>query len=572
MHRCSRAQLRNLFSRARVLLQIPGSLLRVTTEGKKLLPGQESPRVSTKSHRSVAVERQMEMMIEDDRSEGNLVKKKKKQKKGQASVPENKNCTVDDGSPTEVKKERKKSKKVETVVIEDESRDEGDERKNKKRKNVNDSLNDAGGSDAIETAKEGVKKKNQQQVDDINNVEIAQSSGKEEMEKKERKEKKVKNNTVQSQAENVKIQEEKEEQQAGKEEEPKKAKKRKNNILSVNTEVTEEQSKRKKKKTSEEETTVAIDEVTTTKKKAEVGENELKLETAAGGTEGEEVMVKKKNKNKAENGVVTPEIKRSKAKKTETDSMLDESGILLEEEKTEQKKKGKGRKASVEVTEVEDTEPKKKKRKKGSSKGEEEWPLIKCEENEEAGDTTSKKVKKKKSSAEVTQTEKDVGVETGAKKKKKKKIEEASPQMDMVFLSEKSGNTDEININQERRPVMQKEIDKASQPEKPAKPSGLGQWSTARFDSSDQQQKFLRLMGGFKKGFQPAAASTGGANLAMGQDAQQQLQQGLLGEFERAHTRRMDFSNKGAGLGFSAPSNKKFSIDINTSRSIRFDD
>ena len=101
---------------------------------------------------------------------------------------------------------------------------------------------------------------------------------------------------------------------------------------------------------------------------------------------------------------------------------------------------------------------------------------------------------------------------------------------------------------------------------------GLGQWSTARFDSSDQQQKFLRLMGGFKKGFQPAAASTDGANMAMGQDAQQQLQQGLLGEFERAHTRRMDFSNRGSGLGFSAPSNKKFSIDINTSRSIRFDD
>lgn len=79
-------------------------------------------------------------------------------------------------------------------------------------------------------------------------------------------------------------------------------------------------------------------------------------------------------------------------------------------------------------------------------------------------------------------------------------------------------------------------------------------------------------MGGFKKGFQPAAASTGGANMAMGKEAQQQLQQGLLGEFERAHSRRMDFSNRGAGLGFTAPSNKKFSIDINASRSVRFDD
>lgn len=101
---------------------------------------------------------------------------------------------------------------------------------------------------------------------------------------------------------------------------------------------------------------------------------------------------------------------------------------------------------------------------------------------------------------------------------------------------------------------------------------GFGQWSSAQFNSSEQQQKFLRLMGGFKKSFQPSSESTGGGNMALGKDAQQQLQQGLLGEFERAQSRRMDFSNRGAGLGFTAPSNKKFSIDINASRSVRFDD
>ncbi|XP_044046231.1 lysine-rich nucleolar protein 1 isoform X2 [Siniperca chuatsi] len=152
------------------------------------------------------------------------------------------------------------------------------------------------------------------------------------------------------------------------------------------------------------------------------------------------------------------------------------------------------------------------------------------------------------------------------------KSEKESPQMDVVFLSEKTGNADEVTINQKRRQALQMEIDKASQPQKPVKPAGFGQWSTAQFDSSDQQQKFLRLMGGFKKGFQPAAGSTGGANMALGKDAQQQLQQGLLGEFERAHSRRVDFSNRGAGLGFAAPSNKKFSIDINTCRSVRFND
>lgn len=117
------------------------------------------------------------------------------------------------------------------------------------------------------------------------------------------------------------------------------------------------------------------------------------------------------------------------------------------------------------------------------------------------------------------------------------------------------------------------EIDQASQPQKAATatPSGLGQWGTAEFGSSEQQQKFLRLMGGFKKGFQPVSSNRGGGNMALGRDAQQQLQKGLLGDFERAHSRRMNSSNRGVGLGFSAPSTK-FSIDANMTRSIRFDD
>lgn len=101
---------------------------------------------------------------------------------------------------------------------------------------------------------------------------------------------------------------------------------------------------------------------------------------------------------------------------------------------------------------------------------------------------------------------------------------------------------------------------------------GLGQWSTAQFDSSEKQQKFLRLMGGFKKAFQPSAGTAARANMALGKDGQQQLQQKLLDEFDRAHSRRMDSSNRGAGIGFTAPANKTFFIDINASRSVHFDD
>lgn len=100
----------------------------------------------------------------------------------------------------------------------------------------------------------------------------------------------------------------------------------------------------------------------------------------------------------------------------------------------------------------------------------------------------------------------------------------------------------------------------------------LGQWGTAHFENASQQQKFLRLMGGFKKGDKPIGCEEGRANMALGKGAQQRLQQDLLAEFERAQSRRMDFQNKGVGLGFSPQSNKKFFIDVNASRSVRFDD
>lgn len=82
----------------------------------------------------------------------------------------------------------------------------------------------------------------------------------------------------------------------------------------------------------------------------------------------------------------------------------------------------------------------------------------------------------------------------------------------------------------------------------------------------------MRLMGGFKKSSQPITERSGQANMALAKEGQQTLQQGLLGEFERAQSRHLDFRNKGIGLGFTAPSNKKFAIDVHTRNSIRFDD
>ncbi|XP_036957456.1 lysine-rich nucleolar protein 1 isoform X1 [Acanthopagrus latus] len=537
------------------------------------------------SQTTFALERPVEkvkMKMEEEKSKEGFVKKQKKPKKEQASLPKTENCNFNDGSLEEVKKEKKKAKKVDAAVtdLEEESLGGGDERelkkKKKKRKIETESLNNANGFE-VKNENDGEvskkKKKKKLLADGGNQVE---SSVNEEVEKKQRKEKKLKNVSVQTISGNVKTEKEEEEESGGLDKLPKKAKKVKNNALFVSTEKTEEEprekKKKKKKKAIHEETAEAVDEIIVTKKKKKaktnVTESQLKSETPGG------------------------EVKEVKKKKKKGANEVESETVPIEEDKTELRMKGKkhkSRKAAAEVGEVEEMEPNKKKRKKGNSKGDGEvqHSLI-CEEIEEqirenlviVAEDTTRKTKKKKISIKVEAQVEDVSLETGAKKKKKmkKKVKEEvedqheSAQVDVVFLSEKSGNKDEVNINQERRQALQMEVDQASQPQRPARPTGLGQWSTAQFNNSDQQQKFLRLMGGFKKGFQPAAGRTGSTNMALGKDAQQQLQQGLLGEFERAQSRRLDFNNRGAGLGFSAPSNKKFSIDVHACRSVRFDD
>ncbi|KAM3624619.1 uncharacterized protein V6R79_025579 [Siganus canaliculatus] len=556
----------------------------------------------TTNQRSVAVKK-MKMKMEEEVAEGNFAKKEKKLKKGQASVPKNNNDTSDDGK----KEKKKKAKKVDELVInkEDESCEGGGEKKEKKKKKriCNESLNDANTDDGAVSK----KKKKKQLADAENQVEPDLSEVSEEVDKKQKKKKKkAKEEEIQMTSADVESVNT-EEELASNNKLQKKAKKRKSSSLSVSPEETDEQVKQKKKKKqkiTDDKTTEDMDEVSVTEKAGK-----SKIKAAKNGA-----VLETPDRELGEDGEV-------KGKKNNRSAEIE----LVTKEETELKKKGKkSKKASLEVSEVEETKPKKKKKNKANSKQEEEEPSsLKSEETEEqsgdalvaeARETTSKKKKKisinvetqgdggsvenglkkkkkkttnskqeeeepsslKSEEAEEQSGEAVAGETTSKKKKKKKKTkvseEQGSPQMDVVFLSEKPGNTDEVSINLERRQALQMEIDKASMPQKPAKPTGLGQWSTAQFDNKDQQQKFLRLMGGFKKGFQPAAGNTGTASMALGKDGQQKLQQGLLGEFERAQSRRMDFSNRGAGLGFTAPTNKKFSIDATTCRSVRFDD
>ncbi|XP_030207927.1 lysine-rich nucleolar protein 1 isoform X1 [Gadus morhua] len=347
----------------------------------------------------------------------------------------------------------------------------------------------------------------------------------------------------------------------------------------------------------------------TTKKKT-TGSKTSVTKTIASEEESQGVDQKaKKSRAHLEMGKDTLEtVQKKKGKQEETKPIKGKKGsssvVVVEEDGPKPKKKkeiNRGKRevslkveVAQEVSIVDDKQQKSKKKK--NAKEDKQTAVKDMAQNTEtfvfvASDSKGKvkggikgapeeiKTKAKKEEVEVS-----VDKEEKKKKKRRKKIKleeeapqpppEATPHKDVVFLSEKSGNRDEVTINQERRLALQMDIDKESHP--PTKPLGFGQWGTAQFESTDKQQKFLRLMGGFKKegnNASPSGPCSARSNMALAGEKQQDLQQALLGEFERAQSRRVDFSGRGAGLGFSsAPPSKKFSIDANASRSVRFDD
>ncbi|NWI16736.1 KNOP1 protein, partial [Crypturellus soui] len=179
----------------------------------------------------------------------------------------------------------------------------------------------------------------------------------------------------------------------------------------------------------------------------------------------------------------------------------------------------------------------------------------------------------------------DSAEEPGSKPNtKKKKIKRENPENealehmdDVTIVQEKKGNCDEINIDKVRRQALQEEIDRESGKTKvfstKVEPdTKFGQWSTAAFQSPDRGMKFLRLMGGFKKGSVPTQDLTATANkpnMALNREGEEKLQQALKMEFDKA----MDLKqHRRIGLGFQPAANKKVYIDKYTSRSIKFED
>ncbi|NXC73348.1 KNOP1 protein, partial [Anhinga anhinga] len=190
-----------------------------------------------------------------------------------------------------------------------------------------------------------------------------------------------------------------------------------------------------------------------------------------------------------------------------------------------------------------------------------------------------KRKKRKKEVPEVSAEE--PGSQANGKKNKIKREDmgdEALEQVDdITIVQEKKGNCDEVNVDKVRRQALQEEIDRESGKTKTFSPkverdTKFGQWSTATFQSSEEEMKFFRLMGGFKKGSGPIqnlSANTNKPNMALNREGEEKLQQALKMEFDKAMGLKQ---HRGIGLGFQPAANKKVYVDKYTTRSIKFED
>ena len=106
-----------------------------------------------------------------------------------------------------------------------------------------------------------------------------------------------------------------------------------------------------------------------------------------------------------------------------------------------------------------------------------------------------------------------------------------------------------------------------------ANPRFLGQWGTAELASGERQNKFFRLLGGFKASTGQKVATGGSFNSALTADRETLLNKTLETQFDNAMSYVVN-KQRGGGLGYSTPpgENKKFHINTTFSNSVKFDD
>nr|XP_034987089.1 lysine-rich nucleolar protein 1 isoform X1 [Zootoca vivipara]XP_034987092.1 lysine-rich nucleolar protein 1 isoform X1 [Zootoca vivipara] len=306
------------------------------------------------------------------------------------------------------------------------------------------------------------------------------------------------------------------------------------------------------------------------------------LEGTTNVSEEESKVMKKKRKKK----------KRKQPLLTLEDNQDNQSGVSIESQPKQKSKRkpsdGKEKTGLISNSE-QDSKVKKKKMKKrktqtkvesdhsalleddGDVATNESWSATKRTKNA----PKSKKAQDHVVSWEDGRSENDSRQHIKKKKKKKKDRENRGSKACGEEPSFKKAK-----IKQEpklRRQALQEEIDRESGKMKTVKEEGesdahFGQWTTATFENSEQKTKFLRLMGGFKKGSVPVQGPPAHAsklNMALDKSKEQNLQQKLQTEFEKALAWK---HHRGIGLGFQPPIQKQVHIDKFASRSIKFED
>ncbi|KAK6180483.1 hypothetical protein SNE40_012629 [Patella caerulea] len=299
----------------------------------------------------------------------------------------------------------------------------------------------------------------------------------------------------------------------------------------------------------------------------------------------------KEHKNKTKNELETSDnevtVKKKKIKEIENEDLTSE----LDTNDIPKRKKKKRKHVSQEVTsDVETVSPSKKlKKSKGSKDREQNGNAKKSVEKNNCSsdeDKINTKIRKKKSDEKKGCDEQLNSGESKKKKKKKKgrpppsSDEEEEEKLEIEITKSKKKKCKKSKI---REDTIADKTQTESEPKKSENikdPVKLGQWSTVSFDDQKRQDKFQRLLGGFKKDSgKPKSGLYGGltarvsGNNALDRAGQDELNKNLQAQYDSALSIKLG-ATKGLGLGFQPPpgAGKKFYIDTGKSSSVKFDD
>nr|XP_022331954.1 lysine-rich nucleolar protein 1-like [Crassostrea virginica] len=329
------------------------------------------------------------------------------------------------------------------------------------------------------------------------------------------------------------------------------------------------------------------------KNRKETAEEQSDIDERLSVGKSNEILKKKKKKKRS---------KRLRMRKVRRETVR--GYLFCEEEKKKSAEQDNRAKNFVDKKDVNDEESSNsvKKKRKTKCKREECEEEVLVTANCDESDQRSKKKKKKTKAGEKlkkkkkNQNGKDIEAERqlefnekGAKKDRKGRVKMADS--DAVENGGANDSQSDNYVGKKRKKKKERGSEDDPAPKKskevhePEGQSGntqtdpntaySGQWNTASLGDEQRQNKFLRLLGGFK-----AAKSDGSplntlgakcGNVAMTQNQEDSYVRSMEDQYGKA----MSFNqNRGLGLGFQRPPSegKKFYIDKNISKSRKFDD